>query len=653
MGTNVRLSSGLGLVAGALALATAAGEPVQVMYSSCKDFSQGVSANVICEEGGPDESGLLTLSDVTTTTEPIMWIANAGEGSVSKWDTRNNREVARYRTDNGPFAITGAFGGPAPSRTAVDLLGNAFVANRRFDGRRPQLLKLLNNDFIDRNGSGLPDTSTDFDNNGVIDPAAEMIYHLADDGDDILETFELADEKIAWITEYGDPGSLGRAVAVDPDNNAWVGTNSNGQWFKIDGETGDLLAGPFLTGHNPYGAFVDRDRILWSIDLSGGRLMKFDVNPGSEGQLAIFNTGVSSYGIAGGRDLIDGRTLCLLGNAGGGWRIFDTVAEAVENPAGANAIRCYAASFDGDGNIIAGDFGSDIARKYAQDGTVLWANTEAALNPADRATIVDTDGDAWRIWLSGNSMQKLDGDTGAIVGVFPTGREPYTYSDATGIGLRTSFPRGTWTATYDSGCVDTRWTSVQWNEFVPADTEVVVRARTSNDLVTFSDWETVASGNAIDAVPGGRYIQAEFQLANNGSQEQPEVYDVTINGVKPMFSIDIYPGRDVNPVFLDRDSTLYVVVFSSETFNAATMNWQDVRFGDTGTETQPVRPQLVRDFNDDGMLDAMFGFRTSKCGFEAGDTSGTLTALSPGGCPVSSADSVVVSAGRPTLGGGN
>ena len=73
------------------------------------------------------------------TTFPIAWIANAGEDTVSKFDTNVNKEVARYRTWFGPAGQAGyfnhlnnAYGGAAPSRTAVDINGNAYVLNRHF-----------------------------------------------------------------------------------------------------------------------------------------------------------------------------------------------------------------------------------------------------------------------------------------------------------------------------------------------------------------------------------------------------------------------------------------------------------------------------------------------------------------------------------------
>jgi hypothetical protein len=43
----------------------------------------------------------LQLNSVGTTF-PVMWVANAGEDTITRFDTVANREVARYRTWFGP-----------------------------------------------------------------------------------------------------------------------------------------------------------------------------------------------------------------------------------------------------------------------------------------------------------------------------------------------------------------------------------------------------------------------------------------------------------------------------------------------------------------------------------------------------------------------
>ncbi|MCA9694563.1 MAG: hypothetical protein KC636_33605, partial [Myxococcales bacterium] len=74
-----------------------------------------------------------TVTTTDTTGEPCMggeqgelesflWIANSGEDTVSKIDTKSGVELGRYRTR--PEA------GGSPSRTSVNTAGAVAVANR-------------------------------------------------------------------------------------------------------------------------------------------------------------------------------------------------------------------------------------------------------------------------------------------------------------------------------------------------------------------------------------------------------------------------------------------------------------------------------------------------------------------------------------------
>jgi hypothetical protein len=119
--------------------------------------------------------------------------------------------------------------------------------------------------------------------------------------------------------------------------------------------------------------------------------------------------------------------------------------------------------------------------------------------------------------------------------------------------------------------------------------------------------------------------------------------ELVVSSPPAVVSIDIYPNRTPNQVFLSRNYTLYVAVLGSATFSVADLNPATVKFGRTGTEASPVRAPLGRDLNGDGYLDAMYGFRTLDCGFELGDTEGILTGRLFDGTDVRGVDSVLVS----------
>jgi len=136
------------------------------------------------------------------------------------------------------------------------------------------------------------------------------------------------------------------------------------------------------------------------------------------------------------------------------------------------------------------------------------------------------------------------------MGVFDCGYLPYTYSDATGLGLRNAIaPQGTWTVITDSTVAGTTWANVSWNADTPAGTEVIVRVASSADNSTWSGWETVASGNALSSTPDGRYLKVEATLKINSGTVSPVLYDLTVNSsAVTAYTISASPTEDTNPV---------------------------------------------------------------------------------------------------------
>ncbi|MFH1770016.1 MAG: hypothetical protein ABH828_00490, partial [archaeon] len=264
------------------------------VYTFDVDFAEGTLVNLEYFSV-PDQ---LQVVPGETIIQPTMWIANAGEDSVSKWDTENNVELARYHTWFGPLGNHGAWSGPAPSRTAVDSDGNAYVANRHFDGYPADVFKMYSDDWVDRNSNGIMDTSIDADYNGVIDPS-EMLPMTDSNSNGIIDPDEIADERIAWVTAVGTSNCIGRSLAIDMNGDIWLGCNSEYTYYKLDGTTGAIIAGPIATpSHGPYGALVDKDGILWGASL-GGNLLKLDTNTNTV--LGTFDT-PGSYGMALGYD---------------------------------------------------------------------------------------------------------------------------------------------------------------------------------------------------------------------------------------------------------------------------------------------------------------------------------------------------------------
>jgi len=56
--------------------------------------------------------------------------------------------------------------------------------------------------------------------------------------------------------------------------------------------------------------------------------------------------------------------------------------------------------------------------------------------------------------------------------------------------------------------------------------------------------------------------------------------------------LDIKPGDELTTVTPGRGGVLPVVLYSSATFDAANIDAESIRFGPTGTETQPMRTSM-------------------------------------------------------------
>lgn len=324
-----------------------------------------------------DDDGYIGL-DSTTSQSNFLWVAddlNYGVGFVSKIGTEPfptapfYREVARYVTvtcqsnatgtkegvtlgqDPGGLCADGINGccarhesvpGPGgghtavnlfanrPSRTSVDFNGDMWVANRAF-GRQQSVTKIAGavERCIDRNASGMIETSTDVNNDGIITTDCNE-DNIADDaatvcsGANAHEFFGLDDECILFTTNYGSPDQYGRPLTLSPSDlnvfppppsDAWAGTFTNGTFYRIDGTTGLITNTVAIAPQNgvpsqPYGAVVDRYGILWAPNIgAGGNLFYFDTNdPTQQGMVTNNTAGGGFYGIAVDGYIVPGET---------------------------------------------------------------------------------------------------------------------------------------------------------------------------------------------------------------------------------------------------------------------------------------------------------------------------------------------------------
>ena len=533
-----------GAVAVAAALLPVAAQAAVVVYTSDANFALGVLSGV---NFNAPNSNQLQLNLVGTTF-PVMWIANAGEDTLSKIDTNTGRETGRYRTwfGAGGFGNHGAFSGPAPSRSAVDIDGNVYIANRHFDGRAPMVMKVLADSSITRPGQ--TGTSTDLDNSGTISAAEtkDVVNGAGANFDCSATACESRDERVAWTSTLpaGDANGWGRALCIGTDGNLWVGVFNTQRYYKLRATDGAIIGGPYAVPWTPYGCLVDVNGILWSASL-GGVLGRLDTNAANPAATATaFNDSSSNYGIALGNGKV-----YVASTSNQGYREFTPGANTFTTPGGSKGFSSTGISVDGFGNIWTGPYTTGGVRKYDKTSGALLCSgaNQFAGSIETRGVIVDADNNIWQINRHTNSVAKYRGTDCAPLGAYPVGFDPYTYSDATGFAARnTTTPTGTWTVVNDSSVAGQAWSKVSWTESLPAGASVLVTARASDVQANLNSLPFSPVTNGANPGLTGRFIQVQARLNANTSGNSPILFDLSLT--KPDLTCDIDRDGDIDSI---------------------------------------------------------------------------------------------------------
>lgn len=344
-----------------------------------------------------------------------LFVANSGEATISKINTRTLTEEGRYRTRPD--------GSGNPSRTSVSVDGRAVVVANRMGGvtklwARPELCN-------DGNGNGMIDTS-----NG-----AGNVLAFADE------------ECVAWHTPFPN-ATTQRPVAwtsgaFDTTSCAWENqkvwtANAEGTpgatWpcdgaaginvFRLDGETGvveEAIAMPDVTcggTFGPYGAAVDFNNDLWMYIWSAGTLVHVDYET-----LEYETLPGGSYGITVDNE---GRVWIDSGSR------YDPTTLTWANKVPANGLP------GSGGSGVAVD---TMGRVWtATQGGIGWIDAESMAvgdtvplpeGGLYRGIAVDVDGYIWAVLLGGSTAHRIDPITYAIETVNGL-NSPYTYSDMSG-----------------------------------------------------------------------------------------------------------------------------------------------------------------------------------------------------------------------------
>ncbi|MEM9191326.1 MAG: MopE-related protein [Myxococcota bacterium] len=520
--------------------------PREVPWEPLDGNSAGVDLN-------PD--GELVLS--TTRNEfGFAWIANSEDGTLTKLNTRTGAQAGEYDSvlrsaANGAqppnaFCVTSGPGGNCPSRTAVDLRGSVYVANRAFFNQGT-VTKIagVETDCVDRNGNGTIETSRDLDADGVIERSVPGEYLGQDD------------ECILWTVAVGASNGVPRAIAVAADGTIWVGLHDQQRVVQLRPSDGTVLneVSLLIRGFNPYGAAIDSRGTLWLTEAGTGQILSVNTATRDVGRVERARSRElcsGSYGIA-----IDSADRVWVAGFQCTYAFrFDPSTNAwldvrLPDSGGGRGIAAddrgfiyMAAShefFDfGAGGVGVGPEITRVTRFRANDGgDIRVFGTPDNPLPGLGSTGVGLD-DQRNVWLinqSSGTATKLDPNTG-IATEYPVGSGPYTYSDFTGFALRTFTAPNGFLQTVIDGCAmgPTEWEQLRVTADTPPGSSVEVRVRAAPTLEELAEATYLGpfEDNPADlALPPGpippfRFLEVELTLVAGNGMQSPSVQDVSV-----------------------------------------------------------------------------------------------------------------------------
>lgn len=525
--------------------------PGSRVYTFDGDFNQGALISV---NHDPPNNHQLQLNR-TAAPLPFLNIAASARGTVIRINLTTETIVGEYWT--APQGM-----GRNPSRTTVDRFGNVWVTNRaegsggkgsvtrigliiggtrvNAAGRPEMFGEYLKPPFqyntcVDRNRDNLIRTSRSRDD----------IHHWTNAGDvDRDGGVETADDEcIINFTRVN--GTFARTVAVDPNNDVWVGGDTTAH-EKISGLTGLPVPGTqFELGCGGYGGLVDPAGVLWSARWGQG-LLRYDTKT-EVGKCLGETTG--NYGLG-----VDPRTRHIWHSSlGEDPKLFEL------DPSGA-PVNVYPQPFEAQGVVVDANSHVWVAELF---GSRVW---HLAPNPATpgrhlevgivegfqgvTGVAVDLYGMVWAPELNGNSVSRINPRLGGRAGGGYTigaiertidlgaGAGPYNYSDMTGfVAIGVTAPQGTWSVVHDSGVEGTQWGRIIWNTepqaSEPPGSSITVEARAAATETGLTSQPFSPIRNNIAFGLTGRFIEVRAALRASPDGVSPVLSDLSIQPGTP------------------------------------------------------------------------------------------------------------------------
>ncbi len=538
-------------------------------YTLDADFDQGIMVSVNHDSPNNDQLQL----NLITEPFPFVNIACSARGTVVRIDVNTGAILGEY--NSAPDRM-----GKNPSRTTVDQFGNVWVANRAEFGESPsgsgvsrgsitRIGLIIGGTRVDSGGN--PDangqylappydynTCIDRDFDGLIKTSRGLGDYLPWDNAGGADTHggvaTAEDEAILNYTRVTGTGT--RTIAIDANNDVWVGGYSNQEHEKVDGITGLPVSGTqFNVGCGGYGGLIDGNGVLWSASsgLAGGALLRYDTTTNTWQCL----TGIGDYGL--GIDPVTGNI----------WHsslsyspdVFEIAPDGTMLNSYVQGFGAQGVAVDGSSHVwVAEIFGDEVAH-FAPDpctpGQHIFVGNVTGFG-GTTGVAVDTNGKIWASEMHTSTASRIDPTAGLIggggyaIGAIDMTVDlndpcnpnlpnagPYNYSDMTGFVVTSSTaPQGTWNIVYDTGADDTEDCRISWNNepegATPAGTGIDVETRAANIIANLPAELFVSVANGGASGVSGRYMEIRTTLWRDpGVDDTPVLSDLDVTCNEP------------------------------------------------------------------------------------------------------------------------
>jgi hypothetical protein len=379
---------------------------------SADDDGPADTGSVVFDVGSPD--GGANCGDgggPSGDTHSYIWIANSGQGTVSKINTQTIVEEARY--------IVRPDSAGNPSRTSVALSGNVAVANRSGG-----VTKIYWNqaDCQDTNGTPGIQTSTG---------AADVLPWGTEECIAWYTPFDYSTQRpVAWA--YGD---FNESTCKYENEKLWTAGGWNAGLAEVallDGDTGVVEQSvqiPNVIGWAQlYGGAVDGDGNFWTVDHNwNGASTLIRVNRADFTYDTWPVTGQVHYGLT-----VDPQGRAWLCGSGGASR-FDPVGESWTHLAPMDPSSPLGGCMtDGQGTLWHSPYpGAALVGIDTETVTIVQSIPIPAYV---HGVSIDFDGYVWGVEFSGTRAFRVDPATGTF-DTYDGLSGAYTYSDMTGFAL--------------------------------------------------------------------------------------------------------------------------------------------------------------------------------------------------------------------------